>query len=97
MKAFPIRVIFLEFNKTNFPDIEDLPLHSQVAFSVPKRRFKHAVDRNRIKRQMREVYRLNKDSLSNNYAVLFIYLDNKKNNYNQIEKAMLKIMGKIKN
>ncbi len=35
----------------------------QIAFSVPKRNFKKAVDRNRMKRLMREVYRKNKDEL----------------------------------
>ena len=35
---------------------------AQVAFSVPKRNLKLAVDRNRVKRLMREAYRLNKHS-----------------------------------
>ena len=35
----------------------------QVAFSVPKRNFRSAVDRNRIKRLMREVYRKNKTDI----------------------------------
>ena len=30
----------------------------QVLMSVPKRRLKHAVDRNRVKRQLREAWRL---------------------------------------
>ncbi|MBL7981750.1 MAG: ribonuclease P protein component [Flavobacteriales bacterium] len=33
---------------------------AQVAFSVPRRYLRHAVDRNRMKRLMREVYRLHK-------------------------------------
>lgn len=37
-----------------------IPYPVQIAFSVPKKNFKSAVDRNRIKRQMREVYRKNK-------------------------------------
>jgi len=40
----------------------DLPFPIQIAFSVPKRKFKHAVTRNRLKRQMREAYRLQKDT-----------------------------------
>ncbi len=35
---------------------------AQVVFSVPKKRFKHSVDRNQIKRRMREAYRLNKQA-----------------------------------
>ncbi len=35
----------------------------QVVLQVPKRRFKHAVDRNYIRRRMREIYRLHKSEL----------------------------------
>ncbi len=36
------------------------PAPAQVAFAVPKRHVRSAVDRNRIRRRMREAYRLNK-------------------------------------
>jgi ribonuclease P protein component len=48
--VYPLRLFFLHEKEGN-----GLP---QVAFSVPKRLFKKAVHRNRIKRQMREAYRL---------------------------------------
>lgn len=38
---------------------ETEPVGVQVLISAPKRNFKHAVDRNRVKRQIREFYRLN--------------------------------------
>lgn len=43
----------------------ELPTHApaQIAFAVPRRNLKRAVDRNRIKRLMREAYRLNKNEL----------------------------------
>ncbi|MDP4283898.1 MAG: ribonuclease P protein component [Bacteroidota bacterium] len=69
---FPLRVIFLE--------TENQLSCLQAGFSVSTRHFKKAVDRNRIKRIMRESYRLQKNSLQieleenhKNLAVFFIY------------------------
>jgi ribonuclease P protein component len=41
----------------------EIPSPAQVAFSVSKRSFRHAVSRNLAKRRMREAYRLNKSAL----------------------------------
>lgn len=48
------------------PDGEALPspCPTQILISVPKRQFHHAVDRNRVKRQVREAYRHNRHLLS---------------------------------
>ncbi len=51
----------------------------QVLFSVPKRNFKHATDRNRIKRRMREAYRLNKALLPSASALQIAYIYTAKN------------------
>lgn len=73
---FPLRVVYLEA-----ADDEPLEAPVSVMISVSKRSFKHAVDRNRVKRQIREAYRLNKASLTDyvgshgkKLAVAFIYL-----------------------
>lgn len=52
---FPFKIVFLTKSgtKPNF----------QVLISVPKRSFKRAVDRNELKRKIREIYRLNKFSV----------------------------------
>ena len=54
---YPFRVVYL---KEQSPDCT---FSVKVIISVSKRRFRRAHDRNRIKRLMREVYRLQKNEL----------------------------------
>ena len=53
--AFPLRMVYM----TTGPDGQT----ASMLVSVPKKRFKRAVKRNRVKRQVREAYRLNKQLL----------------------------------
>ena len=57
MAAYPLRAVFRMVERSQ----TDVPVH--VLISVPKKRFKHAVDRNRVKRQVREAYRQHKQPL----------------------------------
>jgi ribonuclease P protein component len=56
MTVYPFRILWLNTDDPNQPPV-------QVAITVPKRIFKRAVVRNRIKRMIREAYRLNKHLL----------------------------------
>ena len=68
----------------------------QIAFTVPKRSFKRAVDRNKLKRRMREAYRLNKELLQvTNTAILVVYTGKKQELYPAIEKSLKNSMLKI--
>lgn len=55
--AFPLRAVYMLSER----QAGDAPV--QLLISVPKKRFKHAVDRNRVKRQVREAFRQYKDLL----------------------------------
>ncbi len=75
--VFPLRIVYMDAT-------DDLRAPVAMMTSVSKRHFKHAVRRNRVKRQIREAYRLNKDGLTafataNNrkIAVDFIYLSDR--------------------
>ena len=61
MTAFPIKAVYIHQEVVT----KQKP-KAQVLISVPKKRLRHAVDRNRTKRQIREAYRLNKYLLGDN-------------------------------
>ncbi len=76
--AFPLRVVYMSVE----PVEEDMAAAS-ILISVPKKRFKRAVKRNLVKRQVREAYRKNKHLLLDALAsrnkrliIAFIWLDN---------------------
>jgi len=94
---FPFRVLYV-YEK------EAPPPFPQVLFSVPKKQFKKAVDRNLIRRRCKESYRLNKESFVSSPAesrpsyIAFLYLAKEISSYDVIETAMkqtLKRLGKL--
>lgn len=75
VKKYPFILVWKKLNVD-----QSYPI--KIAFSVPKKRFPLAVERNEIKRKIREAYRLKKSgiyaNLNNNYAVLLIYTPKEK-------------------
>ncbi|MCW5519912.1 ribonuclease P protein component [Aureitalea sp. L0-47] len=90
INKFPLRMIYLHIEGQE---------SIKAGFSVPKRNFKLAVSRNRIKRLMREAYRLHKNKLKpnngDNFALLFLYIGRKECDFSEIEKAMTVLLDKL--
>ncbi len=85
---YPIRLAYMES-----PPEQSA---SQAMFSVPKKRFKSAVARNRIKRQMREAYRLNKHRVgAKAYNIALIYTADKQLPSSIIHKRVGKLLDKL--
>lgn len=94
VSAFPLRVVVLKTARV----ADDIPV--QVLVSVSKRHFKHAVDRNRAKRQVREAYRHHKQILAEKVqqqqtlAIAFIWLADERLESATVEKSVIKLLGK---
>ena len=87
--AWPLRVTYLPIDSA-----------TQVVVWAPKSLFKKAVDRNHLRRLMREAYRLNKDIIEGenmHYQLAFNYIDKEKQPYAIIEKAICKALKRIAN
>jgi ribonuclease P protein component len=93
--SFPLKVIYLE------TDVEYVN-PCQAMFVVPKRTFKRAHDRNKLKRRMREAYRLNKAffyeavKVKNKKIILsFLFIGKKSEDYKQIEASIINHLKRI--
>lgn len=93
--VFPLRVVYLALD-----NVQDE--HAAILVSVSKRRFKRAVKRNRVKRQIREAYRLNKQPLLQtlkehnlHIAIAFIYLSDELTDSSMITERMKTALSRI--
>lgn len=98
MSAFPIRMVYLMCDRQT----DDEP-QAQMLVSVPKRHFKRAVKRNRVKRQVREAFRKNKHLLTQRMdampqktmAVAFIWMDDKLHTTDEVEQKVKNLLNRL--
>ncbi|MDL2322482.1 ribonuclease P protein component [Bacteroidales bacterium OttesenSCG-928-A17] len=97
--AYPLRIVYVEKETSEGSRFS-------VLVSVSKKKFKRAVKRNRVKRLIREAYRLNKSVLWDSIAedkfvscpflnIAFIFVGNDMPDFEQVESAMKKALFSI--
>ncbi|MBQ7632366.1 MAG: ribonuclease P protein component [Paludibacteraceae bacterium] len=95
--AWPLRVTYMQVQPA-MANGQQLIANSQILVWAPKSLFKHAVDRNHLRRLMREAYRKNQHLLGEqHYQIAFNYMDKEIQSYQTIEKAICKALKKVKN
>ena len=90
--AYPFRVVFLEYD-------QPFPVPVSIVVSIPKKRIRSAVKRNRVKRQVREAYRLNKhrmegpmSQIDRHVDIAFVYVKDEVPDYSLVEKGIRKAL-----
>jgi len=91
----PLRVVYRVISSD-----ESLP-PLRVLISVPKRNFKKAVDRNLIRRRIKEAWRKNKQPLmmmpekGKRLELALLWIDTEIRTYDDIEKCVIEVMGRL--
>ena len=94
-KAFPVIARFLD---TVLPE----PVAAQVMVTVSKKKFKRAVDRNRVKRLLREAWRLEKMDMENRLAadekqraIVFIFVGHELPEFEEVQSAIALLVSQM--
>ena len=88
MTKYPVKLLWLPLGQQD----------TRAGFAVAKRNFKSAVTRNKIKRLMREAYRLQKQEIqgkNKTFTLLFLYIGKDVASFKTIDKAVLGALKKL--
>lgn len=95
ISGFPVRVTWLTMPADALQD-------NQILIVAPKKKFHHAVDRNRVKRQLRELFRLHKQPLydalasrNKHMALALVFSDDRLWSSDQLEPRIVRIIEKL--
>lgn len=92
---FPLRAVYM------MKERQEGEAPAQILISVPKKKFKHAVDRNRVKRQIREAYRKNKSLLEGRVGeeqmllIAIVWLSDKHFASKEVEKRVISLLKQM--
>ena len=95
MTAYPVRLVYLH------TDRQPGDVAAKILVSAPKRNLRHAVDRNRVKRQMREAYRKNKHLIlekldaNSGMALAFIWLEKQPFRSSEVEQRIINLLERV--
>lgn len=106
MTAFPLKAVYRLIDSKSETSVSDKTAEEpnvQVLVSVPKKHFKRAVKRNRVKRQVREAYRKHKsfvtlrvnEQTDKQLLIAFIWLSNELMNSVTIEQRVCNLLQRI--
>ncbi len=98
----PFRWVWIEFTSSSSLLLKEKVVRVEVGISVPKKSFAKAVQRNKLKRRIREAYRKNKHLLyaflekkNLHIALMVIYTSREELSYNEIEQKMVVSLQKL--
>jgi len=89
--VYPLRIVYVEHHCEEISDESAV----SIMVNIPKKKFRRAVKRNRLKRMIKESYRLNKTDLigkmascSKRISIAFLYLPDNEKTYPEIASAV---------
>ncbi len=86
LSVYPVRLVYILDDENGI----------KVSFSVSKKNFKRAVDRNRIKRLLKETFRINQKHLKPlGTKMMWIYTGKEMPDFNLIEKSVMEIINQL--